>query len=153
MRSVDSRDPSYQTAPMEEYSPRFRVLATNLFDMVQRRVGLAKAVSYDGSFSLLLKASSQTIAKIIVFEAGRARSTATGHRTLQTASISLFARATAQTIALGIASGVNSKVSWDCTVTRTIGIAPKHAAQFAYACVGYELQLERVADLLASLVS
>jgi hypothetical protein len=60
--------PSYQTARLEEYNPRFLKVAQDLFDRVRRDVPENRTKKHRGSFSFFGQRVSDTAAKIVIFE-------------------------------------------------------------------------------------
>ena len=60
--------PSYQTARLEEYNPRFLEVAQDLFDRVRREVPESRTKRHPGSFSVFGQRASDTAAKIVIYE-------------------------------------------------------------------------------------
>jgi hypothetical protein len=151
MPQTDLTDPSYQTVPLAEYSPRFRTLAFTLFDMVRQRAGTGKAIEYDGSFSVLAKSNSQTIAKIIIFEEGKGKLNGKWAHHFP-GGVYILVR-TSGTLATHIWSIHRDRLRTlrGLDPSDTIGIAPNHGTRFAYERVTDQHELGRLADLLAGL--
>jgi hypothetical protein len=151
MPRADLIDPSYQTVPLAEYSPRFRTLASTLFDMVRHRTGAGNAIKYDGSFSLLAKSNSQTIAKIIVFEEGRGKVNGKWpHHFPDGVYVLVRASGTVATRVWNIHRD-QLRTLPGLDRSETIGIAPNHGTRFAYVRFTNQHDLGRLADLLAGL--
>jgi hypothetical protein len=74
----DYKNSSYQTAPLQDYSHEFQGLARRLFQRVGEIVGSQQPKEYRGSYSVLASSSSASVAKIIIYETGKAELTATG---------------------------------------------------------------------------
>ena len=142
---------SYQTVPLADYNPRFRTLASTLFDMVRQRTGSSKAMEYDGSFSVLAKSNSQTIAKIIIFEEGKGKVNGEWPRPFPD-GVYVLVR-TSGTVATRIwnihRDQLRTLLGLD--QSETIGVAPKHSTRFAYVRLADKHEIGRVADLLAGL--
>jgi hypothetical protein len=149
MKNRQLDDPSYQTAPLSEYSPILRTLAARLFDMVRQRIGVAKTIEYDGSLSVLNK--SQTVAKIIIFEEGKGKMNGRWPSVFPDGVYVLIRT-----------SGNTAARLWDLhrgklhelmglDISDTMGVAPNHDTRFAYARLTDDHDLRKVADLIASM--
>jgi hypothetical protein len=56
--------PSYQTARLQQYEPRFLEVAEDLFERVRRQVPERQIESHKGSFSVYGQSGKDTAAKI-----------------------------------------------------------------------------------------
>jgi hypothetical protein len=120
---------SYQTEPLEEYSPGLRERAAALFRLVEARAR-GRARIHKGSFSVLASSSEATAAKIVVYEAGKGKVNGPDPQ-----------------LADGIY--VLIRVSAD-GVGRTLGVAPNHHERFAYFRLAPEQDLESMAGFIAA---
>jgi hypothetical protein len=59
--------PSYQTAKLQEYEPRFLQVADDLFERVRRNVPDRQLERHEGSFSVYAQTSKATAAKIVLW--------------------------------------------------------------------------------------
>jgi hypothetical protein len=124
--------PSYQTAPLTDYSPALRRTAADLFDRVVQRVARGRAIAYKGSFSVLARSGQSTAAKIIVYEHGKGKPN--GDWPLLSDGVYILIRAGGRELSFG----------------RTIGVAPKHEERFAYVRLMPDQDLDEVADFIAA---
>jgi hypothetical protein len=121
--------PSYQPAPLADYSPVLRDRAYALFSLVAERVGPARAKEHKGSYSVTAVSSDAAAAKIMVYEAGKGKLNGDDP---------------------GLADGVYVLVRVHRTIGRTIGVAPWHRERFAYFRLHDEQSLEETADSIAA---
>jgi hypothetical protein len=126
-----AREPSYQTAPLIEYSPNLRRRAAEIFELVARRVK-GKAVRYKGSFSVLASTAEHTAAKILIVEEGKGKMN--GDAPPFPDGVYVLIRTTAN----------------PAMRLRTIGVAPKHDERFAYFRVADGQDANELADFIAA---
>ena len=67
--------PSYQTARLQEYEPRFLQVAEDVFARVSRQVPAQQVERHEGSFSVYPETSKDTAAKIVIWHSQTGRST------------------------------------------------------------------------------
>jgi hypothetical protein len=65
---------SYQTAPLEQYNPRFVQIAQDLFDRVCREIPERQTERRRGSFSIYGQTVKDTAAKIVIYDPQLGRS-------------------------------------------------------------------------------
>jgi hypothetical protein len=124
--------PSYQTAPLTDYSSVLRNRASDLFQQVSQRVGTGRARRYKGSFSIIEDTGQATAAKIMLYEDGKGK--INGDDPGLSDGVSLLIRAWGR---------AKSR-------TRTIGVAPKHSERFAYFRLAPGQDLEEMADFIVA---
>jgi len=125
----DNRDfdgPSYQTAPLTQYSAQNQRLAEDLYARINSS---ARTKKYKGSYSIFSDSSNDTAAKIVIYEDGKGRVNRALH--LRPGVYALIrANGTAgkrNTASLSAAGLLTSFPSSD-----TIGVAPAHRERFRY---------------------
>ncbi len=145
-------EPSYQTAPLIEYSAFLRHRVEELFDVITRKIG-SKARRYKGSFSVFGNRSKETAAKIVIYQRGLGRENGTWPAISD--GVYILVRC----------NGAVGRAIWDADMLRsnpfhqrlnrnqTLGIAPKHRERFAYFRLGTKDDIEVVGDLLATCAS
>jgi hypothetical protein len=67
--------PSYQTATLQEYEPRFLEIAEDVFERVCRNVPAQQVERHKGSFSVHGRTERDTAAKIVIWDPEIGRST------------------------------------------------------------------------------
>lgn len=141
--------PSYQTIPLEGYSPEFQELARRLFDRVTDIIGIHQLKPFKGSYSIFAGTSSATVAKVIIYEDGKGR--ANGNWPDLRDGVYALIRANSE-IGDRIWNGLlppQLPADLDHANQNTaIGVAPSHAERFAYIRVT-EHNLEPIARYLA----
>jgi hypothetical protein len=140
--------PSYQTVPLDEYSPELQDLAHRLFQRVAEILGTHQPKAYKGSYSILASTSSATVAKIIIYEDGKGKTNGNwpdlrdGIYALIRANDEIGDRIWNELLPQRLPAELDH-----ATRQETIGIAPSHTEQFAYICVTDE-NLEIIARYL-----
>jgi hypothetical protein len=148
-RMPDDGNSSYQTAPLQDYSPEFQELARHLFQRVSEIIGLQQPKEYRGSYSILASSSSATVAKIIIYESGKGKTNGNwpdlqeGVYALIRANDEIGDRIWNELIPPQLPAELEH-----ATRDRTIGVAPSHTEQFAYIRVTHD-NLETAARYLA----
>ena len=141
--------PSYQTIPLEEYSPEFQGLAHRLFQRVVEIIGTHQPKPYKGSYSILASTSSATVAKIIIYEAGKGKTNGNwpdlrdGVYALIRANDEIGDRIWNELLPPRLPAELDHAARQE-----TIGVAPSHTEQFAYTRVTDET-LEAIARYFA----
>jgi hypothetical protein len=102
--------PSYQTAPLVEYSPEFQALAEELFGKTAALVGGGTSEKHKGSYSFHAR-NGNTAAKIIIYERRRGKENG-AFPMLQ--------------------DGIYVLLRTQRSAPNTLGIAPKHEERFYY---------------------
>jgi len=141
-------DPSYQTAPLTDYRASLQRQSEALFNEVKKSVR-GRAKRYDGSYSILSRASGATAAKIVIYQPG------VGHengvvpfpkegvyvlvRTSEKVGQAIWKSSIVQSL------GFSERLDPDSTV----GIAPMHGRRFACFEVTDKQEHGRIAELLA----
>ncbi len=105
-------EPSYQPAPLTEYSWAHRQLAQDIFQRACSELGSEQVKAYKGSYSFFFKNDKSTAAKIIIFEVGRGK--ANGNWPELAGGVYVLVR-------------VSGRIAGE-----TIGVAPKHSERFTY---------------------
>jgi hypothetical protein len=130
-RRAVSSGPSYQTAPLTHYDASFRKHADAIFEEMRALVG-ERAKRYKGSYSILARTSSETVAKIVIYQRGLGREN--GVWPVLEDGVYVLVRT----------NGDVEPLIWEAETIRsagfgqtldpdvTIGIAPKHERRFAY---------------------
>ncbi len=132
LSTIDSRETSYQTAPLIKYSSTLQRMAVDLFQRIAQRVGVRRAKQYKGSFSIFATTSQVTVAKIVIHEAGKGKMN--GDDPLLANGVYILVRT---------AGNQNARA-------RTIGVAPKHHERFAYFKLAADQNLDEMADFIAA---
>jgi hypothetical protein len=100
---IRSKGPSYQTAPLRDYSPDHQRLALELYDAARQQIRSGGTSDYKGSYSIFDGEGHTTTGKIIIIsKKAMGRGTATG-RTCATA----FMCSSERTADTATASGPN----------------------------------------------
>jgi hypothetical protein len=73
LSNIESRETSYQTAPLIKYNSNLQRRAADLFQRIAHRVGVGRAKQYKGSFSIFATTSQATAAKVVIHEAGKGK--------------------------------------------------------------------------------
>ena len=137
--------PSYQTAPLEEYSQELQGIAHRLFQRVSDIIGTHQAKEYKGSYSIFAATSSPTVAKVIIYEDGKGRTNGDwpdlrdGVYALIRANNELGDRIWKELLPPQLPAELDR-----ANRNTTIGVAPSHSEQFAYIRVT-EHNLEAIA--------
>jgi hypothetical protein len=130
-RSAIVSGPSYQTAPLTHYHDSFRKQADAIFEEMRALFG-QRAKRYKGSYSVLAKASTETVAKIVIYQRGMGREN--GVFPILEDGVYFLTR---------IGAGSEPRM-WEAKTIRStdrdqpldagamIGIAPRHEKRFAY---------------------
>lgn len=151
-RADSTLEPSYQTAPLTEYSSRLLRRAEELFEIVDQQIG-QRAKRYKGSFTIGAQSSSETAAKIVIYRRGLGREN--GAWPSLADGIYILVRC----------NGGVGRAIWDSGLLRssaynqrldpgqTLGIAPKHHERFAYFRLESEDETRAVAELLIECAS
>ncbi len=125
--------PSYQTIPIEEYSQEFQGLAHRLFQRVSDIIGTHQPKECRGSYSIFAAAASSTVAKIIIYEAGKGKVNGdwpdlrNGAYALVRANHEIGDRIWNDLLPAQLPAELD-RANRDMT----IGVAPNHSEQFAY---------------------
>jgi hypothetical protein len=121
----------YQTALLTAYRDDLRERATQLFQLVEQRIGSERVRKYEGSFSVLKIPSLATAAKIVIFENGKGYVFNPPDPPL-----------------------VDGVYVWvrvaDNAPGLTIGVAPHYEGRYAYLRVARDMNLQEMADFLAA---
>lgn len=140
-------EPSYQTAPLDEYNLDFRLRAERLFECVSARVDRNKAKRYKGSFSILAGSGTETAAKIVIFESNKGKTFGPWPDLNDGVYVLLRARGQVRD---HISTPLTGKPDIDnCFQEGTIGIAPKYSERFAYFQVEPTVDLEEISESVA----
>ena len=140
---------SYQTAPLDAYSPEYQQLAQRAFERIGEIVRSDQPKHYKGSYSILAATSSATVAKIIIYESGKGRTNGNwpdlrdGVYALIRANDEIGDRIWGELLPVRLSTELDHAER-----ARTIGVAPSHTEQFAYIRVTDE-NLEAVSRYLA----
>jgi hypothetical protein len=121
---------SHQTAPIAEYNPAFQQTATELFRRICCRVPSGRVNNPDGSFSILGGLRNTTVARILIYEAGKGK--INGLDPCLEDGVYVLIRTT---------GGSRAK---------TIGVAPWHDTRFAYLRLLPGQDLDEMADFIAA---
>lgn len=143
------RAPSYQTAPLAAYSKELSERAEGLFETVQQRLG-QRARKCKGSFSVYANSSSETSAKIVIYQHGLGRRS--GEWPALADGIYILIRCdgmAGRRIWQGELPG-SSAYRHRLDPNKTLGIAPKHQERFAYFRFEPGDAASDIADLLAT---
>lgn len=144
-----SGEPSYQTAPLTAYSAALRERAEELFNRVTQRIG-HRAKRYKGSFSIFANTSSETAAKIVIYQRGLGREN--GLWPILADGVYVLVRC----------NGAAGRAIWGGQMLRsstyhqqldsrnTLGIAPKHDERFAFFRLSDDDRTQDVAELLVA---
>jgi|SRR5271157_3640154 len=141
-------DPSYQTAPLADYSLSLQRRGTLLFNEVEKSVG-GRAKRYDGSWSVLARSSDVTVAKIVIYQRG------VGHENgvlpFPKDGVYVLVRTSGSGGSAIWKSGIVETLGFSQRLRRdsTVGIAPRHDRRFAYFEVTDEDDQKRIGQLLA----
>lgn len=151
-KGLPALDASYQTAPLEQYSPRLQRVAERIFGLLRERISGSQARKHEGSYSIIGTSTKETVAKVVIYEAGLGKRNG------------LWPDFDDGVHVLVRANGLASKTIWGEIVPRqepelgarmnrgvTIGIAPRHHRRFAYFRVKPGERLEDIADMLSAL--
>ena len=151
-RTDSAGGPSYQTAPLSEYSSVLRIRAEELFEIVSQQIG-RMSKRYKGSFSIFSNSSNETAAKIVIYQRGLGREN--GNWPPLADGIYVLVRC----------NGGAGRAIWNGDLLRssgyherldperTLGIAPKHHERFAYFRLEAEDEIRAIADLLVVFAS
>lgn len=140
---------SYQTAPLGQYSRRWRELAEELFVLLSTDVP-GKSRRYKGSYSILGSSSAETAAKIIIYEKGIGK---TNQLPLMDDGVYVLIRtngSVGESIWRADSSFFSPVFRGRLKREKTIGVAPKHAERFSYFRIETGEDLKTIASLLAS---
>ncbi len=139
---------SYQTAPLTQYSDRFRDVAEELFHLVEARIDRGRGKRFKGSYSVIASTSSETAAKIIIYE--RHRGKRNGDWPPLCYGVYVLIRSNGR-----VGEEIWNNTSFDfqkyfplAASYNTIGVAPKHEERFVYFPVMAGERLEDIADFL-----
>src|SRR5438477_5413989 len=125
--------PSYQTLSIEEYSQEFQRIARHLFQRVSNIIGTHQPREYKGSYSILAANSSATVAKVIIYEAGKGKTNGNwpdlrdGVYALIRANDEIGARIWNELLPTQLPLEL-----YRANRHTTIGVAPNHTEQFTY---------------------
>ena len=142
-------NPSYQTVPLEMYSPEHQRLADRLYQRVRDIVGSDQPKPHKGSYSIVASTSSATAAKIIIYESGKGKTNGNwpdlqdGVYALIRANDELGDRIWNELLPPRLPAELDH-----ATRARAIGVAPSHSEQFAYIRVN-DANLEAIARYVA----
>jgi hypothetical protein len=137
--------PSYQTAPLVEYPEKLQDVAEDLFEAVRPRIG-NRTKRYKGSFSLLARSSSETAAKLVIYQRGLGREN--GRWPALANGVYVLIRCNGSVGAAIRERGLLSSPHMRLDASRTIGIAPKHDERFAYYLLEPRDDLGTIAELI-----
>ncbi len=138
---------SYQTAPLQAYSAVHQAFASRFYNRVAQIVGSDKTHDYKGSYSIFASTSDATVGKIIIYESGKGKVNGDwpdlrdGVYALMRANDEIGDRIWNELLPPRLPAELDH-----ATRDRTIGVAPSHTEQFAYALVT-EDNLEAAARL------
>jgi len=141
--------PSYQPVPLEEYLQEFQELARRVFQRVSDIVSARQPKPYPGSYSFLAAISSATVAKVIIYEDGKGKTNGdwpdlpNGVYALIRANTDIGDRIWNDLLPPQLPLELDR-----ANRHTTIGVAPRHSAQFAHIRVT-EQSLEAIARYLA----
>jgi len=65
--------PSYQTVPLQKYSPRFRRVAEGILALTGEDTPPRQLKREKGSYSVLASSTQETTAKIVIYEHGKGK--------------------------------------------------------------------------------
>ncbi|HWR51215.1 MAG TPA: hypothetical protein VN428_08920 [Bryobacteraceae bacterium] len=128
---LPTRAPSYQSAPLIDYSPVLQRRAEDLFGRIVQHVGPVKALRYKGSYSVISSSGDHTAAKIVIVEDGKGK-----------------VNGDSPPLCEGVYVLIRTQPSK--ARRRTIGLAPKHEERFAYFRFVDGLDLDEVAAFIAA---
>ena len=140
---------SYQTAPLQAYSAVHQALAERFYNRVVQIVGSDQANDWKGSCSVFAATSDATVGKIVIYEAGKGKINGDwpdlqeGVYALIRANDEIGDRIWGELLPPRLLAELDHAAR-----DRTIGVAPSHSEQFAYARVTEE-NLEIAARYLA----
>lgn len=120
---------SYKPAPLLDYREELRDRATELFQLVQIRLGPSRVKQNKGSFSVLERSSKATAAKIVIYESGKG--SINGADPMLADGVYVWIR---------VPSGV---------ARRTIAVQPRRSEHFAYFRLSNGQNVEEMADFIA----
>jgi hypothetical protein len=143
------RGSSYQTAPLEQYSPEFRELAAQLFALVGGRVRQTQAKKYKGSYTFTAISTQGTAAKIIIYEEGQGK--VNGRRPGLEDGVYVLLR-----VNTPAAPQIWQQLSLEypaifqkMRIEDTLAIAPTHSEQFAFLLVRDDDEFQKIADVVS----
>lgn len=143
------RGSSYQTAPLEQYSPEFQELAGKLFALVGDRVRQTQAKKYKGSYTFTATSTQGTAAKIIIYEERRGK--VNGRWPGLGEGVYVLLRVNEPT-APQIWQRVSSEypaIFHRMRIEDTLAIAPAHSEQFAFFSVRNDDDCENIAEIVS----
>lgn len=144
--TVPRRGPSYQTAPLCDYSKHSRALAETLFSAFISRFPEARVDRYKGSYSVFLHSVPGTAAKIIIYEAGKGKVNGSWE---VCEGVYILWR-TNDAIGERVLSSLHTHgLKQEATTNETIAIAPAHRERFAFERVD-DVTNERFQSILAA---
>lgn len=146
---VGSRDPSYQTVRLEEYSFAYREIAEKLFNRVRTLAESSRLKQYDGSYSVYGARSMATLAKVIIFEDGFGKQNGDFPNLEDGVYVLLRADRRGDRIWAEILPNCPPELRNRFDRERTLGIAPTHNERFAYLRVSEE-DIELLAQVVAA---
>ena len=146
------RGASYQTAPLVQYSQRFRELAERLFALVRARIHPTQAKQYKGSYSFTATSTQGTAAKIIIYEGGRGKANGRWPGLDDALYVLLRVNTTAAPQVWQQVSSEYPAIFRRMKIDDTLAIAPAHSEQFAFFSVGNDDDFENVAEMISKWV-
>ena len=141
-------DPSYQTAPLEDYRASLRAQSAALFDEIKKSVD-HRAVLRDGSYSVESK-RHVIAAKIVMYQRGLASAKESGAFPALQDGIYVLVRTEGRAGTAIWNSGIVQDLGFAQRLNRdaTVGIAPNHKKRFAYFEVTDGEDRNLIAELL-----
>ncbi len=146
-RSRKAGRPSYQTAPLSEYSSVHGRRALELFEMARQNVG-TRGKKYRGSFTIMAGSCSETAAKIIIYERGLGRENGDWPGLQNGIYVLVRLNGVAGNAIWDEGLLVSNAYSGRLDPKRTLGVAPNHSELFAYFRLEPEDDLRSIAELL-----
>jgi len=139
---------SYQTGRFSEYVAEFVDVAGRLANLIQQRQTGKPVVRFEGSYSIVSPNSSETSAKILIFQHGVGRINF-GPLALRNDGVYVMVRRNGTVGPAVQASGFAMLSRLD--PRDEIGVAPKHDEQFGFFPVMAGENLQQIAGFLAQI--
>jgi len=140
--------PSYQTAPLSDYSRALYNRALEVFRLAREQGG-RRGKQYKGSFTISVRSCNETAAKIVIYERGLGRENGYWPDLQDGIYVLVRSNGNAGHAIWNAELLASSPYSGRLDPRRTLGIAPKHSERFAYFRLEPEDDPRSVAELLA----